>query len=341
MDQVSVVIPTYNRAALIKRAVDSVLAAIAPGDEIIVVDDGSSDGTERVIALYDDRVRYVVTPNGGAGKARNRGIAEARYPMVAFLDSDDQWTVDRLLIGRRLLQARPDVLFCFSDLGLRQTGVPDAHGGLRSWHHDARSWDEILGRGSFYSGIAELPPGRADFRVHIGRLYVRQLHANYVAAQTLLVRRNEAGAALRFAEDLPTFEDWECAARLARAGQAAYLDCETAWQWGHASPRLTDADHLTRTTAQLKITERIWAADPEFLASNGEDVRRVLRQLQLERAKWLIRSGRTREARTALDLAGDAPKAYRLLAAMPGFVARELIAVEDAVRRTLIGREAS
>ncbi len=110
---------------MIRRAVDSVLAAISPGDEVIVVDDGSTDGTDEVIASYGDKIRYVRTPNGGAGKARNRGIAEARNPLVAFLDSDDEWMVDRLLLGRRLLQARPDILFCFSDLALRQVGHAD------------------------------------------------------------------------------------------------------------------------------------------------------------------------------------------------------------------------
>lgn len=331
----SVVIPTYNRAGMIRRAVDSVLAAISPGDEVIVVDDGSTDGTDDVMASYADKIRYVRTPNGGAGRARNRGIAEARHPLVAFLDSDDEWMIDRLLLGRRLLQARPDILFCFSDLALRQVGHPDVPNGLKGWHHDDRSWEEILGPGVPYAEIAPLPPGRADFHVHVGNLYGRLLGANYVAAQTMLVRREQAGAALHYAEDLKTYEDWECAARLARAGTAAYLDCETAWQWGHDMPRLTGADQLRRVSARLTIVERIWAQDAEYLARDGENVRRVVRELRLERAKCLIRAGRTQEAREALGLAGDVPPAYRLLAAMPGFLIRELLAMKAAVRRTI------
>jgi glycosyltransferase involved in cell wall biosynthesis/CelD/BcsL family acetyltransferase involved in cellulose biosynthesis len=328
----SVVIPTYNRAKMVGRAVESVLAAISHGDEVIVVDDGSNDGTERVLKPYAGRIRYVRTSNGGAGKARNRGIEEARNPLVAFLDSDDEWMPDRLQLGRRLLAARQDVLFCFSDFGLRDLGHPDQHGGLAGWHKDSRSWDEILGPRIRYSEIATLPAGRDDTWVHFGNLYGRLLEASYVPVQTLLVRRPEAGDALRFAEDLPTYEDWECVARLARVGCAAYLDCETAWQWRHDSPRLTDADEFLRATARIAIIERVWANDPDYLAREGERVRAVVHDLQLIRAKWLIRQGRNHEAREALRCAGETPASHRLLAAMPGIVTREVFALRAFVR---------
>ncbi len=190
----------------------------------------------------------------------------------------------RLLLGRRLLAARPDILFCFSDFGLRHPGCPDQHGGLARWHCDPRPWGEILGPGVRYSELALLPGGRDDLWVHVGDLYSQLLEAGYVAVQTMLVRREEAGDALRFAEDLPTYEDWECAARLARAGCAAYLDCETAWQWGHEGPRLTDADQFRRATARIAIIERIWASDSDCLAREGERVRKVVQNLQLIRA---------------------------------------------------------
>src|SRR4029077_8285750 len=110
---------------------------------------------------------------------------------------------------------------------------------LRNWHHDSRSWDSILGPGVPYSGIAPLPEGRANFRVHFGNLYLPEMERDYVPTFTLMVRREQAADALRFAEDVVTFEDWECIARLARAGTAAYLDCETAYQYGHGGARLT------------------------------------------------------------------------------------------------------
>jgi glycosyltransferase involved in cell wall biosynthesis len=335
---VSVVIPTYNRARLAFRAIASALAALAPGDEVIVVDDGSTDDTEAVLSSYGDRIRYLRAPHGGAGKARNRGIAEARNPLCAFLDSDDEWQPDRLHLGRRLLGAREDLLFCFSNFALREEGLPDVPNGLRGWHHDGRPWEQILGPGRPYSEIAPLPPGRADFQVYVGSMYAPLLEASYVATQTLLVWRERAGASLRFGEDSTIYSDWFCASRLARIGQAAYLDCETAWQWGHAGPRLTDTDDLQRATTSIKLIQELWAADADYLAREGDRVRRVLEKHHLTRAKFLIRRGQNREAREALKLAGRAPASYRLIAAMPGPLAHGLFEARALVRRTLFSR---
>src|SRR4051812_26283844 len=90
--RVSIVIPTYNRAALVGRAIESALRAASPGDEILVVDDGSTDGTEAALASFRDRIRFITAPHRGAGATRNRGIAEAGGDLIAFLDSDDEWT---------------------------------------------------------------------------------------------------------------------------------------------------------------------------------------------------------------------------------------------------------
>lgn len=79
------------------------------------------------------------------------------------------------------------------------------------WHKDTRPWDEILAPGVPLSSLAPLPRGSADARVHIGRLEGNELKANYVAANTIVVRKERAGKALWFPEDLPTFEDWEYA----------------------------------------------------------------------------------------------------------------------------------
>src|SRR5207302_2632362 len=113
---------------------------------------------------------------------------------------------------------------------------------LARWHNDYRPWDDILAPGLWYSSVATLPEKRADFRVHVGSMYLAEMLSDYVATSTCIVRRVEAGDALRFATDVPVSEDKECFARLAGAGPAAYLDCETSWQWGHGGPRITDAN---------------------------------------------------------------------------------------------------
>ena len=96
MAAISVVIPTYNRARLLEDSIDSALSQTRPPDEIVVVDDGSTDATPEVLARFAPRVRAVRQDNAGEAAARNRGVAEARGPWIAFLDSDDLWEPDAL-----------------------------------------------------------------------------------------------------------------------------------------------------------------------------------------------------------------------------------------------------
>ena len=106
---ISVVIPTYNRAQLVARAVSSALGECSDGDESIVVDDGSTDGTELSLAPYREHLVYLRVPNGGAGKARNIGVGVAQNPMDAdFLTTHkDRFEatilVERLKRFRRLI----------------------------------------------------------------------------------------------------------------------------------------------------------------------------------------------------------------------------------------------
>jgi len=95
--RVSVIIPTHNRAQQTQCAIDSVLAQTFSDLEVIVVDDGSSDGTANVLReAYGDRIRYFYQANQGPSMARNRGIEAARGEWIAFLDSDDLWEKDKL-----------------------------------------------------------------------------------------------------------------------------------------------------------------------------------------------------------------------------------------------------
>lgn len=93
---VSVIIPTYNRASLILRAVESVLNQTGVELELIVVDDGSTDDTQSVLSTLTTQIRYLIVPHSGVSAARNRGIENARGEWIAFLDSDDYWLPSKL-----------------------------------------------------------------------------------------------------------------------------------------------------------------------------------------------------------------------------------------------------
>lgn len=330
---VSVIIPTYNRASLIGRAIRSALVNVGPDDEIIVVDDGSTDDTEAVVAGFGPAVRYVRTQNGGAGAARNRGVKEATRDLVALLDSDDEWWPDKLQLQRRLMAARPDVVSCFSDFRVKLDSVEEQPFGLIEWHFDRRPWSEILGPGVAYSALGPLPAGRADFKVYIGDLYRTLLHGNYVATFTYVVRRS-AGQAIRFADDVPIQEDWECFARVARLGNTAYMETETAWNYGHAGPRVTDTSRLKRARAKLKVMQRIWGADAEFLSAHRAEYEHERVKQHRIAAVWLLSSGQGRAALEELEAAGSPRFSERVLGHLPGPVLRGAF----QLHRTLRGR---
>ncbi len=109
---VSVIIPTYNRAGYIAEAIESVLAQEYASIEIIVVDDGSTDNTRQVVAVFPE-VRYVYQENRGQAAARNRAIAMAEGEWLAFVDSDDLWTPGRLPMQVRYLLEHPEIMMVF------------------------------------------------------------------------------------------------------------------------------------------------------------------------------------------------------------------------------------
>ncbi len=113
--RVSVIIPTFNRAATLPRAVESVLRQTHPAHEVIIVDDGSTDSTSHVVASLvakDGRIRCIRQENLGAPAARNAGVAVAKGDYIAFQDSDDEWN-EAFLARLLALHTRPKfVAFC-------------------------------------------------------------------------------------------------------------------------------------------------------------------------------------------------------------------------------------
>lgn len=330
---VSTIIPTYNRAAYIERAIDSVLSQMLPGDELIVVDDGSQDGTSAILAKYAGRIIVLQGGHGGAGRARNLGIRHARNELVAFLDSDDAWFPAKLAMQRTFMARRPDVLFCFTDFEVEfRDGSVRPH-YLECWHREHATWEQAFGPGIAYSTLADLPEGITDFQVYIGDLYPLQLNGFYVLTDTLVARRREAGDALRFAEDLPTYEDLECFYRLSQRGLGAFLHVDTVRQFDHPHGRLSQRAELERIDARIALMRRVWGADAAFLNRQAENYRRSLDGLLLQRAGLLLAHGRNRPARETLSAMASPPWQLRALSSLPGWLTASGLTMRRALRR--------
>jgi glycosyltransferase involved in cell wall biosynthesis len=323
-NSVSVIIPTYNRSGLIGRAIKSVLAAMSPGDEVLVIDDGSTDDTAAVVRSFGDAIRYIRIENSGPGAARNLGIRLAECPLVAFLDSDDEWLPDKMELQRKVMERFPEVVYCFGNVRCRLPNGDILHDILSLWRTDPNvgcsdsptHLREILGPGVPFSSIAALPKGCADFNIHIGDLYPALMEVLYVSSNAAMVRKELGGASFRNAEDLRLMEDWVCFAELSKIGPAAYLDCEAYVQTVHAGPRLTGVGNLAQATGRIAILQRVWGADEQFLMTHSARYKSLLAFQHLRRAILLIEKGQLNEAKEDLQVA-DGPLAYRLLASLP------------------------
>lgn len=317
-EPVSVVLPTWNRAHLLPRAIDSVLAQLEPGDELIVADDGSTDGTAAVLAGYGPPVRILALPHGGAGAARNAAWRVARGPLVAFLDSDDRWLAGKLALQRALLATRPELACCFSDFRTASADGIERADGLAGW---------IGGPPRFANRVAPavplgslLPEGPWDpaIRVHIGDFAAAAMREPIVNLGTVLVRKPRLGPELGCAEDLPTFEEQPAVVRILRVGPAAFLDTATLVQHDHAGPRLTRADHRARARARIAVLERAFAGDPAFLARYGAELAARLAAERAAFARLLLADGLAAEARAVLAAIPEPPPELVLLTRLPG-----------------------
>ena len=186
--RVSVVIPLYNLRDFVAEAIESVLAqTVDPATlEILVVDDGSTDGGGEIVARYAPRVRCLRQQNRGLSAARNAGIRATSAPFLSFLDADDRMLPEKLALQLEAFDAHPE-------LGAVYSG----------WH----CIDETGAR---------LPQrGRS---VHHGDLLADLVLGNLMHPHTVLVRRPPVEAAGGFDETLTSVEDWDLWLRLARAG---------------------------------------------------------------------------------------------------------------------------
>lgn len=314
---VSVIIPTRDRASLLARAVDSALPQCRPGDEVIVINDGSSDDTDTVLRRYGDRIRSFTLAGGGVSAARNFAIERAVGDLLAFLDDDDEWLDGKLYFQRSVMEAVPEVLLSFTNHSTLHQNGREARGCLWDVTPEFQRWLVETRPARPFSSLATLPHGESDFPVHIADQYACQLLSKHILPSSLMVRRTASGG-VRFPEDLQFCEDWEYCARLSRDQPVAFLDRDfTRWHW-HAGPRLTVGDEIVNSEASLRVIERVWGQDARFLECHHSLYHQALDSHRLTRTRAFLAQARPERAREELArVRGGVPLLYRLSARLP------------------------
>jgi glycosyltransferase involved in cell wall biosynthesis len=204
---VSVVIPTYNCSAFIKDALDSVFGQNYSPMEVIVIDDGSTDGTPEAIGAYANTVKLVRQSNRGPAAARNRGIEVARGQYIAFLDGDDCWLPGKISAQVQAGEAHPEMGII---AGQFARWYPDVRGLYPSWENLLSEGPEIIGGGL------------------TGWLYPELLLDVVIHTITTLIRREVLETVNGFDESLRTGEDYDLWLRCAREYPMLQLPLPTA-----------------------------------------------------------------------------------------------------------------
>jgi len=174
---ISVIIPTYNRAKKLKKAIDSVFAQSYQGFELIVVDDGSDDNTADLIKKYTSDIVYLRQGNMGPAAARNRGIEKASYNFLAFLDSDDWFAENKLETQIKAMEQNPSYLISHTD---------------EIWYRNGRILNQKL-----------------KHKKNSGDIFKQSLELCAVGMSTVMMRREIIERYGLFDEGLPCCEDYD------------------------------------------------------------------------------------------------------------------------------------
>ena len=237
----SVVIPAYNAAACIGQTICSVLAQTTPPDEIVVVDDGSSDGTAEVARACGDQVRVVAQHNQGVGTARNTGVSAARGDFIAFVDADDLWHPDKLRAQLAAIERDPDLGVVYGEFQVWDPATPAAFP------------TEVIDEAAIVPRLS-------------GWIYHHLLLTNWVMTSTSLTRRWVFERTGPFDTGLRLGEDWDFFLRAAR--HARFLKLRDVVTLYRQHPGQTTKQALSENYEALVLDRAVAAFG--FEGPNGE-----------------------------------------------------------------------
>ncbi len=220
---ISVVIPTYNRAAFIGKAIASVLEQRFACSEIIIVDDGSTDETSEIVRQISRSaavpLRYFYQGNKGVSAARNAGIAEAQHDLICFLDSDDQWAPRKLELQLTAMEQQSQYLISHT---------------REVWYRQGKQVNQKK---------KHVPPH--------GDIFQRALRMCVVGMSTVMVRRELFARYGLFAEDMLCCEDYDLWLRVGRKEEFLLVDEPLTLKDGGRSDQLSAVHRLGMDTWRI------------------------------------------------------------------------------------------
>ena len=223
MPKVSVIIPTYNRQGFISDTIKSVLAQTYRDFEIVVVDDGSTDNTKKELEQFGSRIKVVEQPNSERAVSRNNGVGNSSGEYIAFLDSDDLWTQDKLENQVSLMDSNPEVVLTYGQC-LRING----HG-------------------------EKVNHAKRQLRGANGNVFEDLLMRNFIASPTPLLRREHFEQTSGFQTKYIPYEDWEFWLRFSLLGKFQFLGRPLAYYRIHEnqSVQQVQAEKIEKVTSDL------------------------------------------------------------------------------------------
>lgn len=224
--RVAIIIPTYNRAALLPRAIESALDQTRPKQcEVIVVNDGGSDDTANVVARYGERVRYIEQGNRGLAGARNTGIRATQAELLTFLDDDDIFCPTKIEKQTPVFDRWPEVALCSGTCGVE---YPDGEIEFRA--------------------APDVPLNEpTDLAPHL-------LKASFISVPGVMVRRSAVEDVGYFHEPLRRCEDYHLWVRLAARWPAVFQDVHVA-NFAAATPGSLTANRAIHIDAEIRARQ--------------------------------------------------------------------------------------
>ncbi|HEY3175611.1 MAG TPA: glycosyltransferase [Candidatus Polarisedimenticolia bacterium] len=273
--KVSVVIPAFNAASFIRPTIASVLGQGFADLEVIVVDDGSADGTAEVVSGLGPPVRLVSGPRRGVSAARNEGVRLARGTYVAFMDHDDLWEPGKVRRQVDRLDSDPNVALVFTQARVERDGR-----------------------------LLEIFPAVADTAALLDRAYENLVHWNYIPMSSVMARRARLPGLDGTGPFDPRYklsEDWDLWLRIASAagsgGVAFIAEPLTRYRIveGRATERMADL-----RLEDIAIFEEQLRTHPELVSGDPARCRATRYRLHIEAGYWLMKEGRKAESRRCL-----------------------------------------